>query len=124
VSNILYNPVTETDRSELMNNSKRCCTLVLVLLLGMLSGCAAYRKCGTAGCPGDAEITAAVEAAYAQHAELQAPNTISVQTINHVVYLYGLVATDLQRQTAESIARQVPNVTKVVNSIGTSGNGR
>jgi len=47
-----------------------------------------------------------------------------VQTIDHVVYLYGLVATDLQRQTAESIARQVPNVTKVVNSIGTSGNGR
>jgi osmotically-inducible protein OsmY len=107
-----------------MNNSKRCCTVVLALLLGMLSGCAAYNKCGVGGCPGDAEITAAVQAEFAKHAELQPPNTINVQTINHVVYLYGLVATDLQRQTAESIAMQVPNVAKVVNSIGTSGNGR
>ena len=107
-----------------MNSSNRCCALIAVVLLAAFSGCTAYQKCGTGGCPGDAEITAAVQAAYAQHAELQAPNTINVHTINHVVYLYGLVATDLQRQTAESIAMQVPNVTKVVNSIGTSGNGR
>jgi osmotically-inducible protein OsmY len=107
-----------------MNSTQRCCALVLALLLGALSGCAAYQKCGTRGCPGDAEITAAVQAAYMQHAELQPPNVINVQTINRVVYLYGLVATDLQRQTAESVAQQVPNVAKVVNSIGTSGNGR
>lgn len=107
-----------------MNNSKRFCTLVLVILMGALGGCAAYQKCSAGGCPGDAEITAAVQAAYMQHAELQAPNVINVQTINRVVYLYGLVATDLQRQTAESVAKQVPNVAKVVNSIGTSGNGR
>jgi osmotically-inducible protein OsmY len=107
-----------------MHMTTRYCTLVLAVLLAASSGCTAYQKCGTGGCPGDAEITAAVQAAYAQHAELQPPNTITVHTINHVVYLYGLVATDLQRQTAESIAKEVPNVAKVVNSIGTSGNGR
>jgi osmotically-inducible protein OsmY len=107
-----------------MNSSNRCCALILALLLAALPACAAYQKCGTGGCPGDAEITAAVQAAYMQHAELQAPNVINVQTIDRVVYLYGLVATDLQRQTAESVAKQVPNVAKVVNSIGTSGNGR
>jgi osmotically-inducible protein OsmY len=107
-----------------MNNSKRCCTLVLVLLLGMLSGCAAYKKCGAGGCPGDAEITAAVQAEFAKHAELQPPNVLRVQTIDGVVYLYGLVDTDLQRQVAESVAGQTPGVAKVINSIGLSGNGR
>ena len=107
-----------------MNSTQRCCALVFALLLAALSGCAAYQKCGVGGCPGDAEITAAVQAAYGQHADLQPPNMINVQTINRVVYLYGLVATDLQRQIAESVAQQVPNVAKVVNSIGVSGNGR
>ena len=121
---IIYNPVTETDRSAPMIHSKRCCTVVLALMLGMLSGCAAYKKCGVGGCPGDAEITAAVQAAFARHAELQPPNVLNVQTIDGVVYLYGLVATDLQRQMAESAAKQAPGVSKVINSIGVSGNAR
>jgi osmotically-inducible protein OsmY len=40
------------------------------------------------------------------------------------VYLYGLVDTDYQRQIAESVARQVPGVSKVINSIGLAGNSR
>jgi osmotically-inducible protein OsmY len=82
-----------------------------------LAGCASYEKCGLGGCPGDKELTAAVESAFKDHAELQPPNIIKIQTINHTVYLYGIVSTDLQRQYAETVAHEAPGVTKVVNSI-------
>jgi len=95
---------------------------VTVILTAALPGCAAYRKCGFGGCPGDAEITAEVQALFSQHPALEPPNIINVQTRDHVVYLYGLVDTDLERQTAESVALQASGVTKVVNSIGISGN--
>jgi osmotically-inducible protein OsmY len=42
---------------------------------------------------------------------------ITVQTLDHVVYLYGIVASGLEIGTAESIALQVPGVARVVNSI-------
>jgi osmotically-inducible protein OsmY len=42
--------------------------------------------------------------------------------VDHTVYLYGLVDTDIQRLMAESLAQQVPGVTKVVNSISLQGN--
>lgn len=42
---------------------------------------------------------------------------IRVQTWNHVVYLDGVVDSGLEIDTAESIARKVPDVTRVVNSI-------
>ncbi len=58
---------------------------------GVLSGCATFEKCGFTGCPGDAEITAEVKALYAEHPELG--TSITVQTLDHVVYLYGLVNT-------------------------------
>jgi osmotically-inducible protein OsmY len=47
-----------------------------------------------------------------------------VQTLNHVVYLTGLVDTDLERQMAESVALEAKGVAKVVNSIGLSGGAR
>jgi osmotically-inducible protein OsmY len=90
-------------------------------LAAALSGCAAisvYRSCGVGGCPGDATVTRAVNELFTQHPVLEAPNLIDVQTLNHVVYLYGLVDTDLQRQLAESVARGAPGVTRVVNTIG------
>jgi len=84
----------------------------------VMSGCAAYRECGFRGCPGDAQISSEVQALFQQHSALEPPNLISVQTLNHVVYLYGIVATDLQRQLAEAVAASAPGVVKVVNSIG------
>jgi osmotically-inducible protein OsmY len=92
-----------------------------LVLAGALPGCAAYKKCGFGGCPGDAEITAEVRALFDQHPILQAPNLVEVQTLDHVVYLNGLVDTDLQRQTAESLALEARGVAKVVNSIGLTG---
>ena len=97
-------------------------TLALVLVLtGTLPGCAAYKKCGFGGCPGDAEITAQVRALFDQYPALKPPNLLDVQTLDHVVYLNGVVDTDLERQMAESVADEVKGVTKVVNSIGLSG---
>ncbi len=92
-----------------------------VILTGALSGCAAYRKCGFAGCPGDAKIMAEVRALFRQHPALEPPNLLEVQTLDHVVYLYGVLDTDLEREMAESIALQVSGVVRVVNSIGISG---
>jgi osmotically-inducible protein OsmY len=40
-----------------------------------------------------------------------------VQTLNHVVYLNGLVDDDLAKRTAVSVTKQVAGVTDVVNNI-------
>jgi osmotically-inducible protein OsmY len=103
---------------------RRSALLTALLVSAALGGCAAYEKCGFNGCPGDAQITAAVQAAFAEHAELQPPNLLTIQTVDGVVYLYGLVDTDYQRQVAEMVAHQAPGVTKVINSIGLAGNSR
>jgi osmotically-inducible protein OsmY len=44
-------------------------------------------------------------------------NAIRVQTLNHVVFLGGVVASGLEIDTAGSIARSVPDVVEVVNSM-------
>lgn len=91
----------------------------LAVMLAALGGCAAYQKCGANGCEGDAKITSDVKTQFAREPTLV---MLKVQTVDHVVYLYGLVDTDLQRETAEDLAAGVPGVTRVVNSIGISGN--
>jgi osmotically-inducible protein OsmY len=93
-----------------------------LILSGSVGGCAAFDKCGFGGCPGDAKITADVQWLFEQHSALEPPNLLSVQTLDRVVYLNGLVDTDLERQLAESVAHEAPGVAKVVNSIGISGN--
>jgi osmotically-inducible protein OsmY len=94
----------------------------ILLLAGTLAGCAAYKKCGFGGCPGDAKITAEVQALFDEHPALEPPTLLHVQTLDRVVYLTGLVDTDLERQMAESVALQAAGVARVVNSIGISGN--
>ncbi|MDR3388699.1 MAG: BON domain-containing protein [Rudaea sp.] len=91
-------------------------TLAL-LIAGSLAACSAYQKCGLKGCPGDAEITAQVQALFKQHSELEIPRGLGVQTLDHVVYLTGIVDTGLERSIAESVAMTAPGVTRVVNSI-------
>lgn len=72
---------------------------------GVLSGCATFEKCGFTGCPGDAEITAEVKALYAEHPELG--TSITVQTLDHVVYLYGLVNTEYSGEDDRSFRLNV-----------------
>jgi osmotically-inducible protein OsmY len=88
-----------------------------VVLLTGLSGCATYEKCGIEGCAGDRKITASVRAAFDEHPVLGPPNSINVETLNHVVYLTGHVSAGEMRSTAESVARQVPGVTRVEDTI-------
>jgi osmotically-inducible protein OsmY len=98
--------------------------LVLVLAFAFVAGAAlpgcavynTYEKCGIYGCSGDEKITAAVLEQFSHRLDLE-PNAITVQTLDHVVYLYGLVSSSLEISTAESIARKVPHVRGVVNSV-------
>jgi osmotically-inducible protein OsmY len=92
------------------------------MLCCALAGCATYRQCGLAGCSGDTGITAQVQSRLALHPALQPPNLITVQTLHRVVYLYGVVDTSLERELAETVALDTEGVSKVVNSIGISGN--
>jgi osmotically-inducible protein OsmY len=99
----------------------------VIILTGTLPGCAtysAYRKCGSRGCPGDAKITAEVRALLNQHPALGPPNQVYVHTLDRVVYLTGQVATDLQRDTAESAAREATGASRVVNTIALTYTGR
>ncbi len=108
--------------------SKRSCRLLLVAAAAILSGslcaCRVYEKCGITGFPGDAKITADVEALLRKYPELEPPNLIYVQTLDRVVYLTGQVDTDAQRVTANSVTLRVPGVKRVVNSINLSYQGR
>ena len=89
----------------------------VLILIGALPGCATYEKCGIEGCPSDHKITANVQAAFNQYPELGEPNSISVQTLNHVVYLSGGVSQGEMRDTAESVARTVKGVARVEDTI-------
>jgi hypothetical protein len=92
---------------------------LIIVMTGALGGCAVYdtyEKCGFHGCPGDAKITADVRSQLIQCSFLE-PNAIRVQTLDHVVFLEGVVTSGLEIDTAESIARKVPDVARVVNSI-------
>jgi osmotically-inducible protein OsmY len=89
----------------------------VLLLAGLLPGCAAERKCGWGGCPGDAQITANVQTQLNRHPDLEGVNSINVQTLDHVVYLSGEVSAGLMRETAEAIARKTPGVTRVEDTI-------
>src|SRR5271168_804832 len=86
-----------------------------VCLAVVLAGCASFGKCGLRECSADAKISAEVRTLLAQSPALSAPNSISVQTIQGVVYLRGLVSTPYQIAEAGSIAAQAAGVTDVQN---------
>jgi osmotically-inducible protein OsmY len=69
----------------------------------------------------DARITADVKARLAQYSELQAPNSLDVQTLHQVVYLRGLMGTPFQINLAASVASEVSGVRRVENLIGLQG---
>ena len=107
------------DGNPLLLASILLCTGTLVL-----QGCVSSRQCTSEQCKNDAKITADVQAKIKERRELGGPNAVYVQTREGVVYLTGQVTTDLQRDTAESVAGKVPGVMRVVNSIALSYSGR
>jgi osmotically-inducible protein OsmY len=89
----------------------------ILILPGLLPGCAVERKCGLSGCAGDPEITANVQSLINQHTDVGPPNAVRVQTLDHVVYLSGAVSEGNMSRTAEALALESPGVTRVVNNI-------
>ena len=90
------------------------------MLTAALSGCADFRPSKPETRTADAHITADVEAQLNQVAALGPPGSIGVQTLDHVVYLNGLVDVGLEKHIAQSVAMQAPGVTSVVNDIAVS----
>jgi osmotically-inducible protein OsmY len=99
----------------------RRCLIAAALVLRFactLGGCALNAKCTVPACSADAEITAQVRALIDRHPALQAPNSISVQTVDRIVYLRGLVDTPFMSELAQSVALQAKGAARVVNLIG------
>jgi osmotically-inducible protein OsmY len=88
-----------------------------VMLIGALGGCATVEKCGLEGCDSDRQISAQVKALLNAHPEFGPPGSISVETLNGVVYLDGLVTGGLEKRSVESIVRQASGVKRVVNGV-------
>jgi hyperosmotically inducible protein len=85
----------------------------------LLCGCATFGRCQGASCAADAAITANVTERFAQYPALTA-NAVRIQTLHQVVYLTGMVDTDVERLLAVSVAHGAPGVTRVVDSISVS----
>jgi osmotically-inducible protein OsmY len=92
--------------------------LIAALLTSALSACSTYPRSGLERRGDDARITADLRARFDYQADLGAPNVLQIQTLNRVVYLSGSVSTPMQREKAELIARDDPDVTAVENTIG------
>jgi osmotically-inducible protein OsmY len=107
-----------------MRGGNRLALAAFLLLAAALAGCLSSPPCNSPECQADARINADVKSRIQEHRELGPPNTVYVQTRSGVVYLSGQVATDLQRDTAESVATQTPGVLNVVNSISLTYGGR
>jgi osmotically-inducible protein OsmY len=90
---------------------------IYVMLMAALGGCTTIEKCGLEGCASDQKISAQVRALLNERPELGPPGTISVETLNGVVYLDGDVVGGLDKRNVESIVRQASGVKKVVNGI-------
>jgi len=87
-----------------------------LVLASALPGGVAFAKCESNSRDDDTIITQKIRADLARQPGLE-PNAIGVQTRNHVVYLYGLVVSSLESDTAAAIAQNQPGVSRVVNSI-------
>jgi osmotically-inducible protein OsmY len=104
-----------------MTTRKPIYTIALAsMLAAALSGCADFRLGGSQIDTADANITADVEARLNQMTDLGPPGAIAVQTVNHVVYLNGIVDVGFEKRSAEAAAREASGVTNVVNNIAVS----
>ena len=99
-----------------MNASKLFAAMLAVSTLTM-GGCAVTREQSTVGqYVDDSTITTQVKARFAESPVVSAL-AIKVETLNGTVQLSGFAKNATERDTAESIARKVPNVKAVKNDI-------
>lgn len=93
--------------------------LIFSLAIGTayLTGCAVARDQQTVGSYiDDSTITTQVKARFADNPNVSALS-IRVETLNGVVQLAGFAKADVERESAEVIARRVSGVKNVVNDI-------
>jgi len=88
-----------------------------VFLSTAFSGCATYRGCSAGECTSDQQLNSEVARQLDRYPELVGTIPITVQTKGGIVYFNGMVATDLQRDTAESVALKAAGIAMVVNGI-------
>ncbi len=88
-----------------------------MLLAGLCGGCAGSPPCDSAVCREDAATTAEVRSLLAAHPGITPPS-LYVLTRAHVVYLYGIVDTEMERRTAGEVAREAKGGVQVVNLLG------
>lgn len=88
-------------------------TLPLLTVLLMLTGCA-VETCQDHACSPDEKLVEAVKTNINQHSALLSDH-LRVQADHGVVYLYGLVSTNVELAEVEDVAKATPGVTKVVN---------
>jgi BON domain len=98
--------------------------LAAAAVLLCIAGCASLGGCGIEGCRDDRRISGEVRALLEGHPGLEPPNRVTVQTLDRVVYLNGLVDTPYEKELAEALARQASGTARVVNLIGVSNGSR
>jgi len=82
-----------------------------------VSGCAVTRGQETVGAyVDDSAITTAVKARYVENKDVDA-SSIRVETLNGTVMLSGFAKNEIEKISAESIARKVDGVKSVKNQI-------
>jgi osmotically-inducible protein OsmY len=89
----------------------------LCVLTSGFSGCATTRDYSPAERADSAALRGRVVDRLAHDSTLQPLVPLSVQTRNQVVYLYGTVSTDMQRDLAGSVAAETAGVHGVENLI-------
>ena len=92
-------------------------TVVTTVALITLQGCAVRRGQETVGAyVDDAAITTAVKARFVDNKDVDA-TSIKVETLNGTVMLSGFAKNEKERDTADSITRNVKGVKAVKNEI-------
>jgi osmotically-inducible protein OsmY len=91
--------------------------LVIVALTATLSSCANDPRHGATEFVSQEKLSQDVEARLDSRADLGPPGSVRVEMHDSTVWLTGTVVSGLEKRLAESVARQTPGVTKVVNSI-------
>lgn len=92
-------------------------TAAMVASTLFIGGCASTRDQSTVGqMVDDAKITTQIKARYAESPVVSAL-AIKVDTVNGNVHISGFAKSSDEKNTAEAIARKVPNVRSVKNDI-------
>jgi len=91
-----------------------------LIVSGVCCGCVGNPVCDAPACSEDTATTQDVRELLLAQPGITA-YSLDVLTRDHVVYLYGIVDTERERRTAESVARGAKGAGRVVDLIGVNG---